>query len=125
MVAFQQLSDLSPQDMIDVNVDTTGDITIIEMVGELDSVTAPAVQEQIIPLAKQGYKIILDMTGVTYMSSAGLRILLLMYRTINEHVGTIIIAGLNDDVRDVMSITGFLEFFTIVDTREEAFQKLR
>lgn len=115
---------LSLAEMIDVNIENTDGITIVELLGELDSVSAPEVQQQVLPHIHDDSKILLDMTHVTYMSSAGLRILLMMYRNINENVGKIIMSGLNDDVREVMSITGFLDYFTTVDSRHEGLQAL-
>lgn len=108
--------------MIQVNIENMGDVTIIELAGELDSVSAPQVQEQILNAAGQGGKILLDMSKVTYMSSAGLRILLLLYRRINDsdNVGSIVLAGLNDELQDIMAITGFLDFFTTVEDRNAA-----
>jgi anti-sigma B factor antagonist len=106
--------------MIQVNTEKIGNITIVELAGVLDAITAPQVQEAILPLADHGSRIMLDMSHVTYMSSAGLRMLLLLYRRINEddHTGQIVLSGLNEDLEDVMAITGFLDFFTTVEDRE-------
>ena len=117
-------SESIPMGVININVEHKGQVTIIEMVGELDSISSPAAQEQILPLVQNGCKILLDMTGVTYMSSAGLRTLLLLYRQIQEHVGEVVITGLGDEVRDVMAITGFLDFFHTVASRHEGLQQL-
>lgn len=103
---------------------TSDEITVIEIVGELDTTTAYNVQNQILPVAEQSRKILLDMSDVTYMSSAGLRILLLLYRTIQERHGEIVIVGLSEDIKDIMSITGFLDFFITFDKREEGIKSL-
>lgn len=110
---------------MDVNVNTSGEITVIEIVGELDTTTAYNVQSQILPLAEKSHKILLDMSGITYMSSAGLRILLTLYRSIKERHGEIVLVGLNEDIKDIMSITGFLDFFTTFDNREDGLKSLR
>jgi anti-sigma B factor antagonist len=108
--------------MIQVNIEKMGNVTIIELAGELDSTSASQIQEQVLSVAGDGGRILLDMSKVTYMSSAGLRILLLMYRRINEseNVGEIVLAGLNDELQDIMAITGFLDFFTTVEDRNAA-----
>lgn len=109
---------------IEVNIEKLNNITVIELTGELDSFTAEEAQARILPEAVQGVRILLDMSKVTYMSSAGLRTLLLLYRKINENIGTMVIAGLNEEIRDVMSITGFLDFFQTVETRSAGLQAL-
>jgi anti-sigma B factor antagonist len=86
------------------------------MTGEIDGSTAPQAQEVILAQAEPGAKVILDMTGVTYMSSAGLRMLLTAYRTINGKGGRIVLVGLSSDLQDTMSVTGFLDFFITCDT---------
>lgn len=112
-------------DMLDINVTQTGRVHVIELLGRFDTNSATAVQEAIAPLASHGSKILLDMSGVSYMSSAGLRILLMLYRTINEHVGYIVLAGLSEELIDVMAITGFLEFFATAEDRKSGLSYLK
>jgi anti-sigma B factor antagonist len=109
---------------MEINVETVDNIKVIELAGELDSSTARAAEDTIIPLADNFDRILLDMSRVTYMSSAGLRMLLLIYRRISSKPGNVILVGLNDDVKDVMAITGFLDFFTIYDTRSAGIDAL-
>lgn len=109
---------------MDIEISSQQEITIIKLTGELHRQTAPGIQEKITPLATPHCKILLDMSGVTYMSSAGLRLLLLFYRKIEGGQGKIVITGLQELVRDTMSITGFLEFFTAYDTIEEGINAL-
>src|SRR4028119_947183 len=66
-------------------------VTLIEMVGDIDSNTAPLVQEQVLPLAQPGSKMLLDMTNVSYMSSAGLRLLLSLYRQVSTQDGELVL----------------------------------
>ena len=102
---------------MDVNVATKQNAQVVTIVGEIDGSSAPQAQEQILALARPNAKVALDMTGVTYMSSAGLRMLLLAYRTINgKGGGKIVLVGLSNDLKDTMSVTGFLDFFTCCDT---------
>ena len=107
-----------------IHIDHEGPVTIIEMAGELDSLSASDAQDQILPRIERNCKILLEMSGVKYMSSAGLRILLLLYRRIQDNTGDVVIAGLGDEVREVMEITGFLDFFKTVDQRNDGVRLL-
>ncbi|MDX1993031.1 MAG: STAS domain-containing protein [bacterium] len=109
---------------MDINVEKVGQITVVEMTGQLDSTNASNVQQHILSLAEQNSKILLDLSNVTYMSSAGLRILLLLYRRIRDNIGNVVIAGLSEEVRDVMAITGFLDCFTTFDSRNAGLRAL-
>lgn len=103
---------------MNIQIKTSQAVTIAELAGDLDANTAAEVQQQILPLAKPGSKIILDMTQVQYMSSAGLRMLLSLYRRVNTARGKLILVGLAEEIRKTMQMTGFLDFFTTCETIE-------
>ncbi len=103
---------------------TIQDVNVVGLAGDLDGNTAPNVQAQILPLALPNAKMILDMSKVSYMSSAGLRMLLVMYRTIISKSGKVVLVGLSEDIRDTMSMTGFLDFFTYLETLDEGLKNL-
>ncbi|MDJ1177919.1 anti-sigma factor antagonist [Roseofilum sp. BLCC_M91] len=110
---------------MEINIQTEDSVTLIEVTGSIDGQTAPTLQEQILPVIGSTPKVLLNMTGVSFMSSAGLRTLLVLHRkaedkTINEQKIKIILVGLSEEIRDTMSITGFLDFFTICETIDEA-----
>jgi anti-sigma B factor antagonist len=60
------------------------------------------------------------MSRVDYLSSAGLRLLLLLYREIISRNGQLVLVGVYPEIRTVMSHTGFLSFFTLADSQQEA-----
>jgi len=103
---------------MNVNIRTAGSVQVVELSGELDANTSPVAQQQILPLAKAGSRILLDMSQVSFMSSAGLRLLLSTYRQVATQGGTVALAGLSEDLKDTMSMTGFLSFFAVHDTPE-------
>lgn len=116
--------DSTPPVHTDVTVDTPQQVSVMEMVGDVDTNSAPLVQQQVLPLAQPGAKLLLDMTQVPYMSSAGLRVLLSLYRQVTAKNGQLILVGLVEDIKDTMSITGFLDFFTVRDTLDSGLEAL-
>jgi anti-sigma B factor antagonist len=107
-----------------VTVNTVEQITVVNLEGDLDGKTAPEVQAQITPLIQGGGKMILDMVKVPYMSSAGLRVLLMLYRQAAANNGKIVLVGLSEELSDTMSVTGFLNFFTTCETLDSAIKML-
>ncbi len=95
------------------------DVNVVGLAGDLDGNTAPNVQAQIIPLVVPGVKLILDMSKVPYMSSSGLRMLLVTYRMITSKSGKVILVGLSEEIQDTMAMTGFLDFFTYLQTLDD------
>jgi anti-sigma B factor antagonist len=88
-------------------------IQVISVQGEIDGKTAPQAQEAIVPLMPAGEALVLDMGGVGFMSSAGLRMMLLLYRQGASKGCTMALAGLSEEIRDTMDATGFLNFFVV------------
>lgn len=109
---------------MEIEISSEQNVTIVTLNGELQRQTAPGIQEKILPLIAPGCKILLNMSQVSYMSSAGLRLLLLFYRQIEDQQGYVVLTGLQEIVKDTMSITGFLEFFTDYDSIEEGITAL-
>lgn len=104
---------------MDIQINQQEEITLITLVGEVDASTAPKIQEEILPLAQSGTKMILDMTAVPYMSSAGLRLLLHLHRQTTANSAQLVLVGLSEELIDTMSVTGFLDFFTTRTTLSE------
>jgi len=104
---------------IEINLTTEKGVNIVTISGDIDAKTASLITEKVSPLAEPASKIIMDMTNVLYMSSAGLRMLLSLYRQTTAKEGTLILVGLSEDLQDTMSVTGFLDFFTVKSTLSE------
>jgi anti-sigma B factor antagonist len=107
-----------------LSVNPLQQVTAIEITGDVDANTAALVQAKVLPLAQPKAKLLLDMTKVPYMSSAGLRMLLSLYRQVSSKNGQIILVGLVEEIKDTMSITGFLDFFTTRDTLDSGLEAL-
>lgn len=109
---------------MDIQTKTVGEVTVVTLAGELTAGTAPAANEAIVPLIAPGGRLLLDLAGVAFMSSAGLRFLLVVFRTAGAKGGRVVLAGLRDDVQSTMSLTGFLDFFQHEPTVEAALARL-
>lgn len=96
---------------MEIKVETVDQVIVVQIEGDIDGNTASEAQARILPLAKADCKIILDMDKVPFMSSAGLRLLLVTYRTIKSKGGNVVLVGLSEDIEDTMEMTGFLDFF--------------
>jgi len=95
-------------------------IIVISIDGKLDSNSAHDAQETILPLITQDVKMILDMEKCTYLSSAGLRILMMIGKQLARVGGNGVLSGLNDANRDVMEMTGFDHIFQNYDSIDDA-----
>jgi anti-sigma B factor antagonist len=105
---------------MNVNIKTDENIVIISIEGSIDSKTAGDLQSQIMEKVSETNNVLLDLTKVDYVSSAGLRVLLMIYRQIKSKNGKVILVGVSEEIRDVMSMTGFINFFEIADNIDNA-----
>jgi len=107
-----------------VSVNKQDNLTTIELEGSIDGKIAPQVRDEIKPALDDATEAILDMSKVGYLSSAGLRLLLLIYREFTAKKGKLVLVGVSPDIQAVMSHTGFLNFFTLADTQAQALEAL-
>ena len=88
-------------------------VAILE--GNLNTAVAAATEKAMSPLNDvEGKDIIIDCTGLEYISSAGLRIFLGILQNVQERGVHVYIKGVNDAVNDVFTITGFCNIFEFI-----------
>jgi anti-sigma B factor antagonist len=96
---------------MEIETTTIDGVVVARINGDIDGSNAAATQAHILTLAQSNMRFVLDMSGVGYMSSAGLRMLLASYRAVAGKGGAVVLAGLSEELSDTMSLTGFLNFF--------------
>ncbi len=89
--------------------------------GRVDSTNANIFEEKLSAIIGQGQnKFIIDFHKIAFISSAGLRVLLIAAKKVKPNGGAIILTGLSPEVQEVFDISGFTSIFTIHKTVEEA-----
>ena len=86
--------------------------TIIEITGRLDTITAPALDKTIREDIGDTRNLVLDMKGMEYISSAGLRVLLSAQKKLQK-IGSMKITGVCEEVMEVFEMTGFADILAI------------
>jgi anti-anti-sigma factor len=92
----------------------SGDVVIVRLTGRLDSSTAPAAEESFgRVLAGDTASLAIDLSQLEYISSAGLRVLLVVAKKMQQAKGKVVLFGLVRNVREVFAISGFDRIFPI------------
>jgi len=91
-------------------------IAIINVEGSIDSKTAKEFETTALAAITSQVQVIIDLTKVEFLSSAGLRVLLMIYRQIKAQSGKVVLVGVSEEIQEVMSNTGFINFFSIAET---------
>ena len=104
---------------------SSGDMTILEISGHLDGTGAPELEKRCLPLFdRKGAKLLLDFSALDYISSAGLRGLLVLAKKARAGEGALAICSPSPMVREVMEISGFDKLLRLADSREAAAQAM-
>lgn len=85
----------------------------LEVAGRVDTVSSPQLQQSILQAFQKGSDVILNMEQVEYISSAGLRALLIGQKTANSKTGTLTLIHVGEFVMEVFKMTGFADMLTI------------
>jgi anti-anti-sigma factor len=110
---------------MEIKTSTQDKTTVIQIVGSLDGATVTEAQDKIMPLVIDKCCLVLDLGECSYISSAGLRLLLMIAKQLSSLKGCWGLAGLSDEVKDVMEMTGFSNFFKTYDTVPTAIAALK
>ena len=110
---------------MEINVVTQDGVTIIYINGKLDGNTAPIAQEKIMPYVIGGCRLVIALCKCDFVSSAGLRLLLMIAKELSSQKGRWGVACASSDIRDVMEMTGFSNFLTNYPTVADAVKALQ
>lgn len=95
-----------------IEIKKTENETIIEIVGRLDTITAPALDKTINEDIGDTKNLVLDVKGMEYISSAGLRVLLSAQKKMQK-IGSMKVTGVCEEVMEVFEMTGFADILVI------------
>ena len=102
-----------------------GDIMVVSPFGRIDNETSPTFQARLLDRVDLATaKVIVDAAGIDYMSSAGLRALMMAAKRSKAQSGRFVIVALTPIVKEIFAISRFFHVVTVFDTRDEAIAAL-
>ena len=111
---------------MEIAVTNETDIAIFAIKGRLDAVTVPELEQQLNQWFEEtGKKLIFDLEGLDYISSAGLRTFLSTAKKMKARDGNLCMTRLRDNVKDVFTISGFIALIPAFDTLGAAQDSMR
>lgn len=93
-------------------------ITVLSLAGRLDAVTSPDFERDSASYSRE--RVVLDLSRLEYVSSAGLRIILALAKQLKTGGGSLSVAGLDGIVKDVFEMSGFDSFLPLYPTLDAA-----
>lgn len=107
--------------MLSISTDKKGTALVVTLNGRIDANSAKELESEALGWIEQGeLQHVLDFTGVNFISSAGLRVILLIAKRLEPIGGKVKLCGLNATLMDVFEISGFSKLFIILPSVTEA-----
>lgn len=97
---------------MEITIGYEGDVAHVALDGSLNTNTASELENALAPVLGKAAGIVFDFDRLEYVSSAGLRVLMIAYKKIGP-AGEFAIEGASDEVREVFEITGFSDIFEL------------
>ncbi len=98
--------------------------TILKVKGRLDAITSPPTEKRILETITKGQnRILLNFSEVDYLSSAGMRTLLVINKKLNSQNGKLVISTITPYVMDVLKMSGFDQVLNLAKDDKEGLQK--
>lgn len=100
---------------MEVNIENAENKTLVVLNGRLDTTTADKFMQDITPLMQgDNPDIEMDCTGLEYTSSQGLRMFLVLQKSVTARKGNLVLKNMKPNVKEVFDITGFSNIIKIV-----------
>ncbi len=106
---------------MNVKITTLPDYTLIGVEGRVDTTTSAALEKTLMEAIDGGCtKIILDCSGINYISSSGLRVFLVIQKKMISIKGHFNLCNLQPGIKEIFDISGFSSIFSIFPDKEDA-----
>lgn len=98
--------------MLDIKKTMDGSNLEFYLCGRLDTITAPQLEEEVKASIGEVTNLVFDFAELSYISSAGLRVLLSAQKTMNEK-GSMVVKNVSGEIQEIFDVTGFSDILTI------------
>lgn len=111
---------------MEIKEDKIDDQTVVSLSGRIDSTAAVEFEEKLIDIIDKGTNsMVIDFLRIQFISSAGLRVLLLAAKKVKPYGGKILLCNMSKDVREVFDISGFSSIFQIHENISDAIKAIK
>ncbi len=106
---------------MEVNIRKEEKALVVSITGRMDAVSSPDFDAEVEGQIDKGETcLILDLSGLDYISSAGLRSMLTLAKKLKTRNGSLVLCGLQEMVKEIFEVSGFSTIFNIYSSPKEA-----
>jgi len=108
-----------------ITTEQINSVLVVSLKGQINSSNAAEIQEQLLEQVNDATsRWLVDFNGLEYISSAGLRVVLLLAKRIRQHEGSLVLCAMQPHVYEVFEVSGFLTLLTVVESRQQGLSLL-
>jgi anti-sigma B factor antagonist len=100
-------------DGLEVSTSSNGGQSVLTVNGEIDLTSAPKLDEEITTVVESSDQVVIELGGVSFMDSTGLRVLLKASKTLTSRGGTLVLRQPSEPVRRLLEVSGLNEHFAV------------
>lgn len=104
----------------DAKLQMDGDVAILKVSGQIDAHVAPQFNKHLTEVVGKSKKVVLEVSGLEYVATAGLGVMMASFNDVKSAGGDLILAGMSDKIRKVFDTMGFSKVLKIVSSVDEA-----
>ena len=110
---------------MEIREEKAGAALVIAPSGRVDSVSSGELERHLVSRLDAGERrLVIDLAGVEYISSAGLRVLLVAAKRLRPPAGALVLCGIGPSVRTVLELAGFMSLFAVEPARAQALARI-
>jgi len=111
---------------MDILEEKRGDSLVLGLQGRVDHTTIRDVEQKLAKVVEEGNRyLVVDLAGLDYISSAGLRVLLTTAKKLKASGGKIVLCSVKQYVKEILDISGFSTIFPVCASRAEALEAVK
>lgn len=107
-----------------VDVEQDSRAIILSLKGRVDSAVSKEFEEAVLGSFSDGSRVVMDFSNLDYISSAGLRVILIAAKKLKASMGVLHLCGMKPHIQEVFDISGFSNMISIKKNRTDAFNVL-
>ena len=105
---------------MDISTQTVNDVTLVHLVGSLDTMTSGEASDEMTRIAKESNNMLLNLENLEFVSSSGLRVFLRSAKQLREAGGSLKMSNAKGNGKEVLEISGFGTILDIFDSESDA-----
>jgi anti-anti-sigma factor len=111
-----------------MEIRTLANVALVKVEGRLDHISSPAFESELLPQTEgctgEEKKLVLDCSGLAYLSSAGLRVLMIAAKRCRKQSGTMVLAALQPTIQEIFRISRFDTVFEVFPSVRAALEAI-